>query len=83
MEKKKSWLKSVFAYAGGEKKKMALSVVLSIISVAAGLVPFYCAYKIICLFAAGTEAVADVCVWCAVAIAAYAVKILAFSLMSV
>ena len=39
MEKKKSWLKSVFAYAGGEKKKMALSVVLSIISVAAGLVP--------------------------------------------
>ncbi len=80
MEKKKSWLKSVFAYAGGEKKKMALSVVLSIISVAAGLVPFYCVYKIICLFAAGEAAVADVCVWCAVAIAAYAVKILAFSL---
>ena len=39
---KKSWMQTVFAYAGGEKKRMAWSVVLSVLSVLAGLVPFYC-----------------------------------------
>ena len=36
--KEKSWIQSLFAYAEGEKKKMLLSVVLSIVSVSEGLV---------------------------------------------
>ena len=36
-EKKKSWMSTLFAYAEGEKKRMYLSVVLSVLSVAAGL----------------------------------------------
>ena len=47
-EKKKSWRNALFAYAQGEKGRMALSVVLSVLSVAAGLAPFYCMYALLC-----------------------------------
>lgn len=77
---KKSWMNSLFAYAEGEKKRMLLSVVLSVLSVAAGLVPFYCMYRMICLFAAGAATAMNVAMWCAAALAVYALKILLFSL---
>ena len=77
---KKSWVKALFAYAGGEKKRLALSVVLSVLSVVLGLVPFYCMYAMICLFAAGTASSGAVIKWCLISLAAYAVKILLFSL---
>lgn len=77
---KKSWLKSLFAYANGEKKKMVISVVLSIISVIAGLVPFYCMYEIISMFVAGTAVTVEVVKWCLVALAAYLLKIITFTL---
>lgn len=51
---KKSRMSALFAYAEGEKKKLVLSVILSVLSVALGLVPFYCMYRMICLFVAGT-----------------------------
>ena len=44
---KKNWLHTLFAYARGEKKWMYLSVVLSVLSVAVGLLPFYCMYRLI------------------------------------
>ena len=47
-ERKKSWRNALFAYAEGEKGRMALSVVLSVLSVAAGLAPFYCMYALLC-----------------------------------
>ena len=78
--KKKSWTSALFAYAGGEKKRMILSVVLSVLSVTLGLVPFYCMYELICLLAAGTATAAGIVKWCLIALAAYAVKILLFSL---
>ena len=77
---KKSWMKALFAYAGGEKKRLALSVVLSVLSVVLGLVPFYCMYAMICLFAAGAASSGAVVKWCLISLAAYAVKILLFSL---
>ena len=77
---KKSWLQSLFAYAEGEKKKMLLSIVLSVISVSSGLAPFYCMYRIICLFAAGTAQTAAVIRWCLWALLAYGVKIVTFTL---
>ncbi len=78
--KKKSWMDALFAYAGGEKKRLVLSVVLSVFSVMLGLVPFYCMYRLICLFVAGTASAAAVVEWCLLSLAAYAVKILLFSL---
>lgn len=42
-----SWMRSLFAYADGENKRLTLSVVLSVLSVMLGLVPFYCMYRVI------------------------------------
>ena len=78
--KKKSFLSSLFAYAGSEKKKMILSVVLSVFSVMAGLVPFYCMYKLICLFAADAAAAGEIIKWCLLSLSAYAAKIFTFTL---
>ena len=77
---KKSWMNALFAYAQGEKKRLVWSVVLSVVSVVLGLAPVYCMYRMICLFAVGTATTAAVIKWCALALAAYAVKILLFSL---
>lgn len=60
---KKSWMKSLFAYAEGENKRLVLSVVLSVLSVVLGLVPFYCMYQVICLFAAGAATAAAIVKW--------------------
>ena len=77
---KKSWTDALFAYAEGEKKKLALSVVLSVVSIMLGLLPFYCMYEIICMFVSGAVAASDIVKWCLLALAAYLGKILAFTL---
>lgn len=77
---KKSWMNALFTYAEGEKKKMVISVILSVLSVTLGLVPLYCMYKMICLFVAGTVTSAAVVKWCLFALFAYVLKILIFSL---
>ena len=78
--KKKSFLHALFAYATGEKKKLLLSVVLSVLSVISGLIPFYCLYQLICLFVTDAAATGSVVRWCLLALAAYAAKILMFTL---
>ena len=75
----KSWVQSLFAYAQDQKKKLVLSVILSVISVSAGLAPFYCMYRVICLFVAGTASAAGIIAWCLLALLAYIVKIAAFT----
>ena len=77
---KKSRMSAIFAYAEGEKKKLVLSVILSVLSVALGLVPFYCMYRMICLFVAGTATTGAIIQWCLLSLAAYALKILTFTL---
>ena len=77
---KKSFLHALFAYAAGEKKKLLLSVVLSVLSVTLGLVPFYCIYRLICLFTADAATAGGIALWCLSALAAYAAKILTFTL---
>ena len=78
--KKKSWMHALFAYAKGEKRRLILSVVLSVLSVTLGLAPFFCMYRLICLFVAGMATASAVVRWCLLALAAWAGKILLFSL---
>lgn len=78
--KKSSWMSALFAYAKNAKGELGLSVVLSVVSILLGLVPFFCMYRVICLFAAGTAAKAAVISWCAWSLAAYAGKVLCFTL---
>ena len=77
---KKSFLNTLFAYAGSEKKKMIRAVILSVLSVTAGLIPFYCMYELICLFVTDSATAGGIVRWCLFALAAYAVKILTFTL---
>ena len=77
---KKSFVNALFAYAEGEKKKMVLSVILSVISVMSGLLPFYCMYEVVSMFAAGTAVTDEVVKWCMFALLAYILKILTFTL---
>ena len=77
---KKSWMKSLFAYTEGEQKRMVLSVILSVLSVMLGLVPFFCMYRMICLFTLGTVTTAGILHWCLAALAAWAAKVLLFTL---
>ncbi len=78
--KKQSWTAALFAYAKNAKGELALSVVLSILSILLGLVPFYCMYRVICLFTAGTAAKQAVLSWCLWSLAAYAGKVVCFTL---
>ena len=78
--KKKSWMHALFAYAKGEKRRLILSVVLSVLSVTLGLAPFFCMYRLICLFVAGMATASAIVRWCLLALAAWAGKILLFSL---
>lgn len=79
-QKKSSWMSALFAYAKNAKGELGLSVVLSVVSILLGLVPFFCMYRVICLFAAGTATKAAVIDWCAWSLAAYAGKVLCFTL---
>lgn len=78
--KKKSWMQALFAYAEGETRRLILSVVLSVLSVTLGLAPFFCMYRLICLFVAGMATASAIVRWCLLALAAWAGKILLFSL---
>ena len=78
--KKKSWMHALFAYADGEKRRLILPVVLSVASVTLGLAPFFCMYRLICLFVAGAATAGAIVRWCLLALAAWAGKILLFSL---
>lgn len=62
-----------YSHAEGEKKRLALSVVLSVLSVMLGLAPFYCMYRLVCLFVDGSATAAGVIRWCLLSLAAYAV----------
>lgn len=73
-------MSALFAYAKNAKGELGLSVVLSVVSILLGLVPFFCMYRVICLFTAGTAAKAAVIGWCAWSLAAYAGKVLCFTL---
>lgn len=79
-EKKKSWLGALFGYASGQKEKLMISVVLSVFSITAGLIPYFCAYRILQTMLDGTVSEQGILMWCAAALAAYAVKVVLFGL---
>lgn len=77
---KESWISCLLSYADGSRGKLTLSVILSIISVAAGLVPYYCVFRMIDAFAGNHLSVRDIGFWCGTGLAAYVVKVVFFGL---
>lgn len=76
---KNGWLKALLSYTGARKGKFYVSVILSVISIAAGLIPFFCMYRVILLFVDNAESVRGIFFWCIVSVAAYFIKVLCFS----
>lgn len=63
-----------------EKRKMCVSTVFSIISVTAGLVPYYCVYQMLALFIDNALTTKEILAWCGIALLAYITKIGMFGL---
>lgn len=78
--KKQNFLSCLLSYAREGKRKLILSVFLSVISITAGLVPYYCFYRVLCLFLDGAVSVSEIWSWSLLALAAYVGKVLCFGL---
>lgn len=80
MEKKKSWFLQLLSYASDQKGKFVLSILLSIISISVGLIPYFCVYQILVIYLKSNVIFHDVWMWGLLAIACYLVKVLFFGL---
>lgn len=79
-QKKQGFLSWLISCAKESKSRLILSVILSIVSITLGLMPFYCFYRIICMFLNGTVDVQGILFWSIWALAAYVVKVICFGL---
>ena len=79
-QKKQGWLANLLSYAADSKKELLASMILSVISIISGLMPYYCMYRIIDAFILGTAAASTILRWCGLALGAYIVKVLFFGL---
>ncbi|MCM1542459.1 MAG: ABC transporter ATP-binding protein/permease [Blautia sp.] len=78
--KKQNFLSCLLTYARKGKGQMILSVLLSVISITAGLMPYYCFYHVLCLFLDGAVSASGIWSWSLLALAAYVGKVLCFGL---
>ena len=78
--KERTWLGILLSFAAPCRGKMATSVVLAILSVAGGFVPYLGVYQIIRLFLERQANWEDILFWCGVCLAGYAVKVAGYAL---
>jgi len=71
IEKKEHWIKSILQFTGSSKVPLALSVILAIMSVIGGLVPYVAVYQILLLLIEGTQTMQRLLFWIAIAAAGY------------
>lgn len=79
MKNDSKWFKEMLEFAGNSKSKLVIAVILSIISITSGLIPFYAMYRMIDGFVGGGIDRSGVISWCLVSLAAFVVKVLTFS----
>ena len=77
-KKRKNWFRTLLSYADGREYRMWLSVILSIVSIVSGLIPFYCVYRMVEAYITGTLENAVIIFWGAIAALAYTVKVVCF-----
>ena len=76
---KKGWFSCLLTYAGAGKRRVIGSVILSVISVTAGLLPYYCVFRLIEAFSAGALREEGILTWCGLAVAARAKRYFSLS----
>ena len=80
MNSSDNWFKTLLSYAKGSGTKLVISVILSIISLVAGLVPYYCVYKMIDAYITGGLDKDTIIFWGLIALGMYFLKVTAFGL---
>lgn len=78
--KKQSWIKSILSYDENQKGKWIISIILSIISVVSGIIPYFCMYKVLDEFIYRQLSSEFIVNWCIVGVIAYAIKVVCFGL---
>ena len=78
--KGRTWLGILLSFAAPCRGKMAASVVLAILSVAGGFVPYLGVYQIIRLFLERQASWEGILFWCGVCLAGYAIKVAGYAL---
>ena len=81
--KERTWLGILLSFAAPCRGKMAASVVLAILSVAGGFVPYLGVYQIIRLFLERQADWDGILFWCGMCLAGYAVKVAGYALSTV
>jgi ATP-binding cassette subfamily B protein IrtA len=77
---KSGWFSCLMGYTKESRGKLAVSVILSVISVICGLIPYYCVFRLLEEFVFAELKLQTILCWCAIALLAYAVKIVFFGL---
>ena len=77
-KKRKNRFKVLLSYAEGSRRSMWVSILLSIISIVSGLIPFYCIYRMVDDYLAGSLENSGIMYWGAIGAASYAVKVICF-----
>ena len=78
--KERTWLGILLSFAAPCRGKLATSVVLAILSVAGGFVPYLGVYQIIRLFLERQAGWEGILLWCGVCLAGYAIKVAGYAL---
>lgn len=78
--KKKGTIRSVLSFAGECKGKLIISVLLAVISVFCGLLPFLGAYRIIMMFFEETVTLSVILKWAGISVLGYVLKLIFYGL---
>ncbi len=76
----KKWFGTLLSYAKGSGGRLLVSVIFSMLSLISGLIPYYCVYRILDRYIAGTVDEAYAVNWCLAALCAYLVKVICFGI---
>ncbi len=79
-KEEKKWFGTLLSYAKGSGGKLGLSVVFSMVSLLAGLVPYYCVYGILDRYITDSLDKAFLINRCLIALCAYLVKVICFGI---
>lgn len=80
MKSSDNWFKTLLSYAKGSGTKLVISVILSVISLVSGIVPYFCVYKMLDAYMTSGLDKETVLFWGLVALGMYFVKVLSFGL---
>lgn len=79
-KRKKGWFSSLLDYAQGSKGKRMISVILSVVSVVSGVLPYYCIFRLLEAYIVDRLDMHLILYWCGMALAAYIIKVVFFGL---